>query len=119
MPIFDPVGGDVFDQSLRCIAPEGRIAPIGFASGRIQSIPANILLVKSVTSAAQHGYYFGWSPKDVRYQYTDKLQAMMAQLCAWCEHGKIHPRTSHLLPLTQFKHAMKLVLGREAIAVSP
>ena len=47
--ILDPVGGDVFDQSLRCIAPEGRISPIGFAGGRIPQIPANILLVKNVT----------------------------------------------------------------------
>ena len=45
--IYDPVGGDVFLESLRCIAPEGRIMPVGFAAGTIQSIPANILLVKN------------------------------------------------------------------------
>src|SRR5579864_7948058 len=43
--IYDPVGGDVFDASLRCIAWGGRIIIIGFASGRIPQIPANIALV--------------------------------------------------------------------------
>jgi len=45
--IYDPVGGDVFDQSLRCIAWEGRLLVIGFTSGRIPSAPANIALLKS------------------------------------------------------------------------
>jgi NADPH2:quinone reductase len=39
--IYDPVGGDVFDQSLRCISWEGRLLVIGFTSGRIPSAPAN------------------------------------------------------------------------------
>jgi threonine dehydrogenase-like Zn-dependent dehydrogenase len=45
--IFDPVGGDVFDESLRSIAPDGRIVVIGFASGRIPVIPANLVLLKN------------------------------------------------------------------------
>ena len=47
--IFDPIGGDTFDLSLRCVAVGGRILVIGFAGGRVQQIPANILLVKNVT----------------------------------------------------------------------
>src|SRR5262249_19887392 len=47
--IYDPVGGQTFDISVRCIAPEGRLIPMGFASGIIPQIPANILLVKIVT----------------------------------------------------------------------
>ena len=47
--IYDPVGGDAFAASIRCVAPEGRIIPMGFASGVIPQIPANILLVKNVT----------------------------------------------------------------------
>ncbi len=43
--VYDPVGGDVFTQSLRCLAVEGRICPIGFAGGTIPQVPANVLLV--------------------------------------------------------------------------
>lgn len=44
--IFDPVGGQVFERSRRCIAPEGRIVVIGFASGEIPSLPVNHPLLK-------------------------------------------------------------------------
>ena len=62
--IYDPVGGSAFDVSLRCIAPEGRLIPMGFASGTIPQIPANILLVKNVTVIGfYYGYYNGWGGK--------------------------------------------------------
>ena len=44
--VFDPVGGDVFDESTRCIGWGGRLLVVGFTSGRIPSIPANIPLIK-------------------------------------------------------------------------
>jgi NADPH:quinone reductase len=47
--IYDPVGGDVFDLSTKCIAPEGRLLVIGFASGRIPSIAANRVLLKNMS----------------------------------------------------------------------
>ncbi|HRN89920.1 MAG TPA: NADPH:quinone oxidoreductase family protein [Hyphomicrobium sp.] len=60
--IFDPVGGQITDESLRCIAPEGRLIPMGFAGGTIPSLPANILLVKNVTVIGIYwGYYMGWA----------------------------------------------------------
>jgi len=114
--ILDPVGGDVFTQSLRCIAPEGRISPIGFAGGIIPQIPANILLVKNITTCGLNlGYYFGWSPNDVRYEYVDRIAPMMQQLCQWFEEGKISLRTSHTFPLEQFQDAMRMVLQRRSI----
>jgi NADPH:quinone reductase len=114
--VYDPVGGDVFDQSLRAMAPEGRISPIGFAAGRIPSAPANILLVKNLTVCGLNmGYYYGWSPKDVRYEYSPRLQAMMTQLTDWHEQGLIKTRVAGLLPLAQFKEAMAMVLGRDSI----
>ncbi len=62
--IYDPVGGDAFAASLRCVAPEGRIIPMGFASGTIPQIPANILLVKNVTVIGfYYGYWNGWGGK--------------------------------------------------------
>jgi NADPH2:quinone reductase len=47
--IIDPVGGDVFDRSLRCIAPEGRLLTLGYTSGRIPSAPANRLLLRNAS----------------------------------------------------------------------
>ena len=63
--VYDPVGGEVFAQSLRCMAVESRICPIGFAGGTIPEIPANILLVKTIAvTGFNYGYYVGWSPHD-------------------------------------------------------
>ena len=47
--IYDPVGGDIFDLSTKCIAAEGRLLVIGFASGRIPSIAANRILLKNIS----------------------------------------------------------------------
>ena len=114
--IYDPVGGDVFMQSLRCIAPEGRICPVGFAGGTIPQIPANILLVKNVSVCGLNlGYYFGWSPNDVRYEVEDRLRGDVEQLCQWYTEGRISLATSHRFPLEQFQDAMQVVLQRRSL----
>ena len=102
--IYDPVGGDVFDASLRSIAWEGRIIIIGFASGRIPQIPANIALVKNIDAI---GFYWGsyqkHKPEVIRESY--------AQLFRWFEEGKLKPHVSHQLDLKDVAQAMAL-LGR-------
>lgn len=114
--IFDPVGGEVFNQSLRCVAPEGRLCPIGFASGEIPSAPTNILLVKNVTVCGLNmGYYYGWSPDDVRSRYVDRMSAMMDDLCRWYDAGTISLTTSHTFELADFQAAMKTVRERRSI----
>jgi NADPH:quinone reductase-like Zn-dependent oxidoreductase len=47
--VYDPVGGDAFDQALRAVNWEARMLVIGFASGRIQAVPANLILVKNIS----------------------------------------------------------------------
>src|SRR5262249_43556063 len=47
--VFDPVGGDAFDQALRAVNWEARMLVIGFAAGRIQAVPANLILVKNIS----------------------------------------------------------------------
>jgi NADPH2:quinone reductase len=114
--VMDPGGGDVFTQSLRCIAPEGRIMPVGFAGGRIPQIPANLLLVKNITVCGlSFGYFHGWSPNDARYECEDRVRAVMDQLCRWYEEGKIRPHISHRFPLERFRDAMATVLERKSI----
>ena len=62
--VFDPIGGDAFDLSLRCVANSGRILVIGFAGGRVQQIPANIILVKDVAVLGfNFGSYTGWNSR--------------------------------------------------------
>lgn len=113
---FDPVGGDVFTQSLRCLAVEGRISPIGFASGDIPAIPANLLLVKNISVVGLNmGYYMGWSPHDARYESEARIRALMDQLSSWRVEGHIHPTVAGAFPLDRFKDAMAMVLGRQAI----
>jgi NADPH2:quinone reductase len=114
--VFDPVGGDVFLQSLRCMAPEGRICAIGFASGEIPQIPANILLVKNLTvCGANFGYYVGWSPDDVRYQYEARMRALTSQVYEWCVDGALRPQISSVYSLEQFQDAMRAVMDRSVI----
>jgi NADPH2:quinone reductase len=113
--VYDPVGGDVFAESLRCIAPEGRIMPVGFAAGTIQQIPANILLVKNITVTGLNlGYYFGWSPVDMRQHYANQMKNSMLELFNWFEAGFLNPRVSHSFALTEFQTAMQTVLSRKA-----
>lgn len=114
--IYDPVGGEVFAESLRCIAPEGRIMPVGFAGGTIQQIPANILLVKNITVCGLNlGYYVGWSPDDVRTAMAPRMRALMDQLFLWFELGRLDPRVDRVFRLDDFQGAMAAVLGRQAI----
>ena len=111
--IFDPVGGDVFDESLRCIAGEGRILTIGFAGGRVPQIPANLLLVKNIAVLGfNFGTYVGWGLTDERRAYAPRVQAMMARLFDWALSGKLRPTVSHCFELARFAEAMDVVLGR-------
>jgi NADPH2:quinone reductase len=65
--IYDPVGGDVFDKSLKCIAWEGRLLVIGFASGRIPEVAANRILLKNISIIGLFwGAYMTRDPKKIR-----------------------------------------------------
>jgi NADPH2:quinone reductase len=111
--IYDPVGGAVFDESLRCAAPESRILIIGFAGGTPAQIPANILLVKDV---AVMGFYFGRYTGAGRHdesgRYAPALKDMMATLFAWTRDGKIAPTIAQSFPFEQYSAAMDALLAR-------
>lgn len=112
--VYDPVGGDVFTQSLRCMAVEGRICPIGFAGGTIPQIPANILLVKSIAVMGfNYGYYVGWSPHDARFEEADRTFALMERIRGWCEAGHCRPHVDRTFRLDQAAEAMRALLERQ------
>ena len=105
--IFDPVGGDVFDVSLRSINFEGRIVVIGFAGGRVPQAPANIVLVKNIDIVG-----FVWGA--YRRQFPDRLQQQLDELFAMYGAGQLRPHVSHVLPLDQAAAALHILTGRKS-----
>ena len=106
--VYDPVGGEVFAQSLRCMAVESRICPIGFAGGTIPQIPANILLVKTIAvTGFNYGYYVGWSPHDARFEQADRTFALMERIRGWCEAGQCRPHVDRTFRLDEAAAALE------------
>ncbi|RAU21938.1 zinc-binding dehydrogenase [Paramagnetospirillum kuznetsovii] len=105
--IYDPVGGAVFDASLRSIAADGRILIIGFASGTVPQIPANILLVKNVTVI---GYYWG----AYRKLAPGMVRESMAEALEWWAEGKLRPHVSKVMELSEAVTAIEMLKLRAA-----
>lgn len=103
--VYDPVGGDLFDASMRCTAPDGRILIIGFASGTVPQIPANHLLVKNLSVI---GVYWG----AYRTLAPARIKASFQQLSAWYEAGHLKPRISHTFPLENATQALQALKDR-------
>ncbi len=106
--IFDPVGGDVFDESMRCVAPFGRILSVGFTSGRPAVAKTNHLLVKD---AEVIGFTIGALGKLDPPRARRNLEVLIGLLSA----GRIHPYHSHALPLAKAAEAMQLITERAVI----
>jgi len=114
--ILDPVGGHTFDQSLRCLAFEGRICPIGFTSGEANKIPSNIVLVKNISVVGLNfGTYYGWSPQDIRFESESLVRDIMERFCSFADLGLINPAVCAEFPLSSFQDAMSLVESRGSI----
>ena len=106
--VFDPVGGDAFEASLRSTKWGGRIAVIGFASGRVPQVPANILLVKSISV---HGVFWG----GYRKRWPDLIAAKFVELMGWYAEGRLLPHISHRVPLAEAARALELLTSRKAL----
>jgi len=122
--VYDPVGGDAFNISLRCVAPDGRIIPMGFASGTIPQIPANILLVKNVTVIGfYYGWYNGWggktAPTEAEAASLAKRRAMVTdaqkELLSWYEQGKLKAHVAGRFDLGDWVKAFKLIEERTVV----
>ena len=106
--IFDPVGGDVFDESLRCIAWDGRLLVIGFASGRIPVVSANIPLIKGFSVVGvRAGEYARRFPERGR-----AVRDVVAQLSA---EGRLHPHIDRVLPLSRWREALDAMAARDIV----
>ncbi len=106
--IYDAVGGDVFDQSLRCINWYGRLLVIGFASGRIPEAPANLALLKSCSIV---GVFWGaWNTR-----HPDLNAKNFETLFEMHRDGKIKPHISHTFSLDQASDALYALINREVV----
>ena len=105
--VYDPVGGDAFDASLRCIAWEGRIIVIGFAGGRVPQIPANLVLVKNCDII---GFYWG----SYRKHDLAVVRASYETLFGWFNQGKLKPLVSERFDLAQVAQAMQALRSRRS-----
>ena len=106
--IYDPVGGPLFEEAFRCIAWNGRLLVIGFASGEIPALPANLPLLKG---AALVGVFWG---AFAQRQPQDNA-ANFQQLFAWHAEGKLKPLVSQTFPLARGGEAIDALGQRKAV----
>ena len=106
--VYDPVGGDVFDKSRKCVAFEGRIVVVGFTSGRIPEAKANHLLVKNYSVVGLHwGLYRKYEPA-IFGRVHDELVKLV-------ESGAVDPLVGETLPLDQAPQALAKLADRSTV----
>ncbi len=110
--VLDPVGGDLFTQSIRCLRPGGRIVPLGFASGEIPQVATNLILVKNISVC---GLYMGYYKIDARTRHEAEVRAIFETLASWMSTGRIRPTIAARLPLEKVSEAFRLIEDRSRI----
>ena len=106
--MFDPVGGEQFRAAMRSANPEARLLPIGFASGVVPQIPANILLVKNLTVI---GIYWGGYRRFRPSVIADSARTLLS----WHRERRLKPTISHVLPLERANEALDLLRRRKSV----
>ena len=96
--VYDPVGGDVFDESTRCIGFGGRLLVVGFTSGRIASVPTNIPLIKGFSVIGVRAGEYG-------RRFPDRGRENLDAIWALATAGKIRPRVDRTYPLADWREA--------------
>ncbi|PXW69061.1 NADPH:quinone reductase-like Zn-dependent oxidoreductase [Loktanella sp. PT4BL] len=113
--VYDPVGGAAFKAALGACNREARVIIIGFASGEVPQIPANIILVKNISVIGFYwGGYLAFNP--------EALTESLSELMDWHAAGKLKPHISHTLPLSQAADALELMRSRKStgkVVVTP
>ena len=106
--IYDPVGGDVFDESVRCIAPLGRLLVIGFTSGRIPSVPVNLPLIKEFSVVGVRAGEFGRRDPALGAEN-------VATVDGWGREGRLRPHVCATFPLEEAVAAMRMLEERRVV----
>ena len=106
--IYDPVGGDVFDESTRCIAFGGRILSIGFTSGRLPVLPVNIALIKGFSVIGVRAGEYG-------RQFPAKGRENLDAIWRLAEDGRVKPRVDAEYALENWREAFDSLANRKVI----
>lgn len=106
--IYDPVGGDVFDESVRCVAFDGRLLVIGFTSGRIPTVSVNMPLIKGFSVMGVRAGEYG-------RQFPDKGRENAEAVWAMANEGRIRPHVHAELPLDRWREAFDLLAQRKVV----
>lgn len=106
--IYDPVGGEVFEASMRCVAKEGRILIIGATSGTYAPVKTNHILIKEISVI---GVLLGvW-----RTRHPERHRRNLEQLGRWVEEGRLRPHVGLTFPLEQAAQALRALERREVV----
>jgi NADPH2:quinone reductase len=106
--VFDPVGGDAFDEACRYTAFGGRLLVVGFASGRIPTVGANIPLIKGFSIVGVRAGEYGRRFPTRGREHVDAILAL-------ARDGQIRPRVHAALPLDQWRDAFAAMRNRQVI----
>ena len=106
--VFDPVGGDVFDECTRCVGFAGKLCVVGFTSGRIADIATNIPLIKGFSIV-------GLRAGEYARRFPERGKAIMTQINALAEAGEIKPAIDRCLSLEQWREGFGAMANRELV----
>ena len=106
--VFDPVGGDVFDESTRCVAFGGKLMVVGFTSGRIADISTNIPLIKGFSVV-------GLRAGEYARRFPERGRAIQSAITKLAEDGRIIPAIDRILPLTHWREGYEAMARRELV----
>jgi NADPH:quinone reductase len=106
--VFDPVGGDVFDESTRCVAFGGKLVVVGFTSGRIADISTNIPLIKGFS-------IIGLRAGEYARRFPERGRAIQTAITRLAEAGAITPAIDHTLPLSRWREGFDAMARRELV----
>ncbi|MGH7044736.1 MAG: NADPH:quinone oxidoreductase family protein, partial [Acetobacteraceae bacterium] len=106
--VYDPIGADVTEQSLRCLGYRGRLVILGFLGGAPAQIRSNYLLIKAIDAI---GIYMG----AFQQNEPERAEANIGEMLALAAEGKLRPRISHNFPLERAAEAMQAVIDRKVI----
>lgn len=106
--VFDPVGGDVFDESTRCVAFGGKLIVVGFTSGRIAEVSTNIPLIKGFG-------ILGLRAGEYARRFPERGRAINGAIRTLAEEGRISPVIDRILPLSRWREGFAAMAGRELV----
>jgi NADPH2:quinone reductase len=106
--VFDPVGGDVFDESTRCVAFGGKLVVVGFTSGRIAEIGTNIPLINGFS-------IIGLRAGEYARRFPERGAAINAAVRELAEAGRISPAIDRTLPLADWREGFEAMARRELV----